>query len=70
MSTQMNTKKNIPTSQVSAETKEETPIPVDGFRQILEMLRIADPDFRESLLRRLGSRDRELARQLRDDLDL
>lgn len=43
-------------------------IAVDGFNQVFEMLKIADPAFRESLLRRLAARDRELARTLRDDL--
>ena len=47
---------------------EAPPIAVDGFKQILEMLKIADPEFRESLLRRLAARDRELARELRNDL--
>jgi hypothetical protein len=46
----------------------ETPIRVDGFAQVLEMLRVADPAFRESLLRRLAARDRDLARDLRADL--
>jgi hypothetical protein len=44
------------------------PIPIDGFRQIVEMLRIADPSFRESLLRRLAAKDANLARSLRQDL--
>jgi hypothetical protein len=48
----------------------ETPIPVDGFQQVLEMLRVADPAFRESLLRRLAARDARLARDLRADLAL
>ncbi|MBC7691428.1 MAG: hypothetical protein H7222_06625 [Methylotenera sp.] len=47
---------------------EEATIKVDGFDQVLEMLRIADPQFRDSLLRRLGQRDPELARNLRAEL--
>jgi hypothetical protein len=43
-------------------------IRVDGFEQVLEMLKIADPAFRESLLRRLAARDAELARSLRAEL--
>lgn len=43
-------------------------IPVNGFQQVLEMLKIADPAFRESLLSRLARRDRQLAQTLRDDL--
>ncbi|HAR44197.1 MAG TPA: hypothetical protein DCS07_16455 [Bdellovibrionales bacterium] len=50
--------------------KEEGAIAIDGFNQVLEMLRIADPAFRESLLRRLAQRDQELARDLRRDLGL
>lgn len=45
-------------------------VKVDGFAQVLEMLRIADPEFRESLLRRLAAKDRDLARSLRADLGL
>ena len=48
----------------------EQQIAVDGFQQVLEMLRIADPAFRESLLRRLAARDRDLARSLRADLGI
>ncbi len=43
-------------------------IPVDGFNQVLEMLKIADPTFRESLLKRLAQRDPRLAADLRADL--
>jgi hypothetical protein len=51
------------------ETKnDEKKIAVHGFRQVLEMLRIADSEFRESLLKRLAQRDPEMARQLRQDL--
>jgi hypothetical protein len=45
-------------------------IAVDGFQQVIEMLKIADPAFRESLLNRLAARDRELAKQLRADLEI
>lgn len=48
----------------------ETQIPVDGFQQVLEMLKIADPEFRDSLLRRLAARDRQLAQDLRRDLGI
>lgn len=48
--------------------QEEQQIRVDGFEQVLEMLKIADPEFRESLLRRLALRDRELVRNLRAEL--
>ena len=48
----------------------EAPIAVDGFQQVLEMLRIADPAFRDSLLKRLEQKDRALARSLRQELGL
>jgi hypothetical protein len=41
---------------------------VDGFEQVFQMLKIADPAFRESLLQRLSARDLELARTLRERL--
>ena len=47
----------------------EAPIRVDGFAQVLAMLKIADDDFRESLLRRLAARDRNLALQLKAELE-
>jgi hypothetical protein len=54
---------------LSAAGKEgEKQVAIDGFAQVLEMLKIADPEFRESLLKRLASRDPELARTLRTKL--
>jgi hypothetical protein len=52
----------------NAQPQEER-IAINGFNQVLEMLRIADPAFRESLLRRLAAKDRNLARSLRNDLE-
>ncbi|MEK7691560.1 MAG: hypothetical protein AAB425_11135 [Bdellovibrionota bacterium] len=43
---------------------------IDGFAQVLEMLKIADRDFRESLLRRIAARDRQLAINLIKELGL
>ena len=48
----------------------EQGIPVNGFQQVVDMLRIADPAFRESLLKRLAARDKELAQSLRRDLSI
>ena len=48
----------------------EPQVAVDGFGQILEMLRVADPQFRESLLKRLAARDRQLAADLRSNLSV
>ncbi len=47
---------------------EPQPVQINGFQQVLEMLKIADPVFRESLLKRLASKDRELANSLKRDL--
>lgn len=46
----------------------ERQIPIHGYKQIVDMLRVADPAFRHSLLRRIAARDRELANALARDL--
>ena len=38
---------------------------IDGLGQVKEMLREADPEFRETLLRNLAARDPRLAQELR-----
>jgi hypothetical protein len=43
---------------------EEGSIRVDGMGQVLEMLKVADRSFRESLLRRIYARDPRLAAEL------
>lgn len=48
--------------------QEENLVRVNGFAQVVEMLQVADPEFRESLLRRLAARDQRLAKSLRADL--
>ncbi len=50
------------------EPEEGSGFRVDGFDQVLQMLRAADADFRESLLRRLAQRDPRLVASLRRDL--
>jgi hypothetical protein len=57
-----------PKNEKGKETEKEKPIPIDGFQQIVDMLKIADPAFRESLLRRLAVKDKDLANSLRRDL--
>lgn len=58
-----------PTAEQSNQApKSEEPIQVNGFAQVLAMLQVADPEFRESLLRRLAQRDPHLALSLRKDL--
>lgn len=41
---------------------------VNGYQQVLDLLRAADPDFRESLLRRIERHDYELGASLRERL--
>jgi hypothetical protein len=62
---QMTSPKN---QQMGFSAEGEPQLAVDGFQQILDMLRVADPVFRESLLRRLAARDRQLAADLRLNL--
>lgn len=49
-----------------AGAKEE--VRINGFAQIVAMLEVADPDFRDSLLKRIAQRDPALARSLASDL--
>jgi len=58
------------TAAEPAATPEPAGIAVNGYRQVLEMLRVADPEFRTSLLKRLRERDRALADNLRRELGL
>ena len=41
---------------------------VNGFQQVLEMLQVADPEFRDSLLKRIAAEDPKLAKRLTDSL--
>ncbi len=43
----------------------EKMIRVNGREQVIDLLRAADPEFRETLLRGLEKRDLRLARELR-----
>ena len=61
---------NVPDRPIQPDTKGQEPIRVDGFQQVLAMLRVADEEFRESLLRRIAARDQNLARSLRADLGI
>lgn len=59
------------TAQAGSQLPPGTPkdaVRVDGFDQVLTMLKIADPEFRESLLKRLSAKDPNLAKQLRSKL--
>jgi hypothetical protein len=43
-------------------------IKVDGFGQVLAMLEVADPVFRDSIIKRLTARDPKLAAQIKQHL--
>ncbi|MGK5086176.1 hypothetical protein WDW86_01345 [Bdellovibrionota bacterium FG-2] len=65
----MNTDMNRPRkNEETGNNANNVGVAIDGFSQVLEMLKIADPAFRESLLRRLSAKDPTLARTLRRDL--
>lgn len=64
----MNTRneQNLNTSnQTAARGQQEEGIQVNGMQQVIEMLRYADPAFRESLIKRISVRDPNLALNLR-----
>ena len=42
----------------------ETHIPFDGFANVIEMLKYADNEFRERILRNIAGKDRALAQKL------
>lgn len=44
--------------------QQEMMIPVNGMLQIVEMLRVADPKFRDTILRGLMKRDPALVQEL------
>lgn len=52
-------------SHPSVEAANHDGVKINGLQQVIDMLRYADPAFRESLLRRLTQRDPNLASQLR-----
>lgn len=43
----------------------EEGVKINGLQQVIELLKFADPAFRESLLKRLTTRDPKLAASLR-----
>ena len=53
-----------PTHQQARSVAEEG-IKINGMQQVVDLLKNADPAFRESLLRRLTQRDPQLAQNLR-----
>lgn len=53
-----------PQSAQTQEQPQQAGMRVDGFQQVLEMLRAADPAFRKSLLLRIASKDPVLGARL------
>ncbi len=43
-------------------------IRVNGMQQVVDMLRAADPEFRESLLRRMAAQEPDLVKKIRRQL--
>lgn len=70
MSATYKNEKNNPTQNKANPSGEESKIAVNGLQQVIEMLRVADPAFRDSLIKRLAARDRELARVILRDLGI
>jgi len=66
--TEMNQNPNPMPPLATTDESRENSIRVDGFEQVLAMLKIADSEFRESLLRRLAARDKQLAASLMREL--
>lgn len=62
------TDQNRPNQSQAPEQSGEEMIRVDGRGQVLDMLRVADPEFREIILRGIEKRDPRLARELRRQL--
>lgn len=60
---------NTKPAQKSGGNPEEAGIRVNGFKQVIEMLEYADPEFRESLLRRIAHQDPVMAKRLRSQLN-
>ena len=56
------------TLDVRSSAPKEEGLRINGHQQVLELLRFADPAFRESLLRRLTQKDPKLAQSLRKHL--
>ncbi len=74
MTYQRNGKTNSKSSQSSEQSdpppQKKQGVRVNGIQQVLDMLRVADAPFRESLLTRIAAQDRNLAMELRRKLGL
>ena len=54
--------------QATDPSAKDEQIRVDGYQQVLAMLKIADDEFRASLLKRLNARDPQLAARIMREL--
>ena len=63
----MNTTERNRNTKATAQQPEDA-VRVDGFAQVIQLLQVADSGFRDSLLKRLESRDPALARSIREYL--
>ncbi len=50
------------------QTENQKQIPINGFSQVVDMLQAADPNFRNSLLKRIAATDARLANSLIEKL--
>lgn len=66
---QRNGRTTEPVTQNTPQKEEEKGVKVDGFKQVLEMLCVADHEFRYSLLSRMETQDPTLVRNLRHHLE-
>ena len=61
--------KNKSTSNNEQGPLQEELVAINGFQQIVDMLKAADPQFRDSLLKRLAQRDSKMTYSLKQRLD-
>jgi hypothetical protein len=59
---------NEPIAPPAAADEKEKGVRVNGYQQVLEMLSVADAEFRESLLKRMAVHDKQLVISLRAEL--
>lgn len=62
---QVNDQNPTPEAALGSNGPLEQGVKIDGLQQVIELLKFADPAFRESLLKRLQARDPKLAMNLR-----
>ena len=63
-----NKAKSTQSAPAGATAAPEDSIQIDGFLQVVEMLEVADAEFRKSLLRRIQAQDPQLANRILREL--